>query len=394
MLTLDYPTGFTFTSAAPAPTVNKDTWAIGDLQPGATRTFVINGTFDGKEGEEKVFTASVGRESSAEDKIEAVYTAATEKTVLQNASLALQLLFNGSEQSNYTSISGDRIRVDLAWKNTLPVKIQNAEIDIKLEGEALNRFSVSVGKTGFYRSVDNTIVWTTRTLPDLVSIEPGASGVASFTLESTQLSSTNNFTQNPRITMTATATGRSVDPDGTPKDITISLAPKTIDVQTAVALAGQTLYYTGPFANNGPIPPKAEQRTTYTILWTVTNSSNDIRNGKVTATLPEYVDWLGSSGSGFNENISFNPVGGQITWNLGDIKAGTGIVRPARQVAFQIALTPSITQINGIPDLTSDITFVGEDIFTKAQITKSIKGATTQLTGDPSAQTGSERVLP
>ncbi len=393
VLAVDYPSGFQFGSATPAPTSNNDIWVIGDLQPGAERSFLIKGVFNGKDGEDKLITTSVGRRGDAGDRPGAVYVAVSESTALRNASLALNLLFNGVEKNEYISTSGERVRVDVAWKNTLPVKIQNAEISLKLEGDSLDRFSVTVGKTGFYRSVDNTVVWNQQTLESLGSIEPGASGLVSFTLESKQ-SADGVPPQNPSIDLSVVATGRSVDPDGTPKPITVTLGTRKIELQTTVSLAGQTLYYTGPFLNNGPIPPRAEQRTTYTVLWTVTNSSSDVRNGKVTATLPVYAEWLGTSGSGFTENISFNPVGGQVVWDLGDVKAGTGFVRPARQAAFQVAFTPSISQIDSVPELTSDIIFIGEDLFTKAQISKAIRAVTTRLTGDPQALPNTERVMP
>lgn len=78
---------------------------------------------------------------------------------------------------------------------------------------------------------------------------------------------------------------------------------RTVKVNSSFQLSSRAVHYTGPFGNSGPMPPRVGQNTTYTILWSITNSSNDVSRAKVTAVLPLYVKWTGVSSSG---DVSFN----------------------------------------------------------------------------------------
>ena len=49
-----------------------------------------------------------------------------------------------------------------------------------------------------------------------------------------------------------------------------------------------TIINGGTFTNTGPIPPKAEAETTYTVTWAVTNPLNNLTDVRVSAILPSY----------------------------------------------------------------------------------------------------------
>jgi hypothetical protein len=119
---------------------------------------------------------------------------------------------------------------------------------------------------------------------------------------------------------------------------------------------------------------------------------NALTNGKVTAQLPPYVRW-GGEWVPSRENISFNTRDGTVTWNVGDVAAGTGsgTVAP-RQVAFSVAFTPSATQIGQSPALVRNIVFTATDAFTQSQLTASGPEVTTILSKDPS-YTGAQGVV-
>ena len=141
------------------------------------------------------------------------------------------------------------------------------------------------------------------------------------------------------------------------------------------------MYYTGPLKNTGPLPPKVNQETTYTIIWTITNSSNDISSAVVRTTLPTYVKWLGVV-SPDSESVTYNEIGGEVVWNAGAIPAGTGINRAAREVAFQVSFLPSISQINQSPLLTSEIAISGNDNFTHTILRDTKRALSIKLSTD------------
>ena len=157
---------------------------------------------------------------------------------------------------------------------------------------------------------------------------------------------------------------------------------KKIKIASDLQLATKTLYYAGPFTNTGPLPPVHDKETSYTVVWSIVNSSNDVSQAVVKAVLPSYVKWLGNiSPSG--EDITYSPLGGQIVWRVPDVSAGSGIIDQAREVAFQVSISPSISQISTFPNLVSDATVVGEDMFTGKDTGSAKKALTIELTNDP-----------
>jgi len=245
----------------------------------------------------------------------------------------------------------------------------------------LDKFSVLVGDGGFYRSVDNTIIWDKSRNSSLGIIEPGEKGSVSFTFQSLPLVENSRLHQSPNITIEASAGGKRISDVNVPEDITTSVAKK-IKIESDLVLAPRAVYHTGPFKNSGPLPPQAEKETTYTIIWTATNSSNKISGAVAKTILPTYVKWLGVV-SPENENVSFNEAGGEVVWNIGDIEKGTGFITGAREIVFQISLLPSVSHIGRVPFLTGDTTLTGNDTYTGTTIKDIKKSLSTQLSTDP-----------
>jgi len=393
LIEMDYPFGFEFSGASPMPSFGNSGWEIGDLAPGARKTIRIKGSIEGQQGEDRVFNAYVGSRSDMNKKvIGTIYNSVSEETTVAQPFLALDVVIEGSRSAEYSFASQKQIRADLLWDSTLLTKIIDGKLEVKLGGEALDKFSVSPGSGGFYRSIDNTIVWDKNTTPPLGIIEPGANGQVSFSLASLPLyTQSGGLLRNPEITIEVNAKAKRVSDTNVPEELNTSIQKK-IKIESDMRLAPRSVYYEGPYVNTGPIPPRAEQETTYTIMWTVTNSSNDIKDAKVRTTLPTYASWLGAPGQ--SENITFNEVGGEVVWNLGEVEAGAGITKPAREVAFQIVFLPSVSQIRRTPALTGDIILSGEDTFTGTLIKSISSPLTTKLSTDPNAFSSNGIVQP
>src|SRR5207237_128879 len=133
------------------------------------------------------------------------------------------------------------------------------------------------------------------------------------------------------------------------------------------------------------------QLTTYTVTWTLTNTTNDLKNGVVSTTLPPSVTWRGEF-SPTSEKISFNPDTKTVSWNVGNIGAGTGFTNSPRQVSFKVALTPSINQVSTVPPLTSDIRASAIDTYTESPLSVTVSGLTTQF-ADGNFVSGQETVV-
>ena len=140
-----------------------------------------------------------------------------------------------------------------------------------------------------------------------------------------------------------------------------------VHIISDVGFSGKALYYSGPFVNIGPIPPKVEQTTTYTIVWTLSNTANNISKALVKSTIPPWINFVGSI-SPVGEDITYNTFTKEITWNIGKIPKGSGITGSARSVAFQISFKPSLSQVNTIPYLLNDAILTGYDDFANVDV--------------------------
>jgi hypothetical protein len=383
LLKVDYPFGFTFSGATPAPATGENVWDIGDLAAADKRTIIIRGTLDGQEGDEKVFNASVGTKNKDNNNtIGTIYNFVSESVAVTKPFLGINMLINGSSAPEYFTSSEKPARVDISWKSNIPTRIIDGRIEVKLKGDILDKFSVLAGNGGFYNSANNTIVWDKSNNESLSIIEPGENNSLNFTFQSLPLVNSNgNVYKNPQISIEVSAKGKRISDANVPEEITTSVAKK-VKIESDLNIAPRVVYYTGPFKNSGPLPPVAEQKTTYTVIWTVTNSSNNISGAVARTTLPSYVKWLGVV-SPTNEDVSFNEVGGEVVWNIGNIERGVGVLSSPREVAFQISFLPSVSQVGKTPFLTGETTMTGEDTFTKTNIKDITNGLSTRLSTDP-----------
>ena len=144
----------------------------------------------------------------------------------------------------------------------------------------------------------------------------------------------------------------------------------------------KALYYSGPFTNTGLIPPKVEKETTYTVVWSLSNTANNISKGVVTSSLPSWIRFVGTI-SPNTEDLTYNPSTQEITWNIGSIAKGTGITGAGRSVSFQIAFIPSLSQVGTIPVIINDAILTGHDDFANVDIRVSKTPLRTQLDSDP-----------
>ncbi|HEY9584355.1 MAG TPA: hypothetical protein VJI33_02140 [Candidatus Paceibacterota bacterium] len=360
-LLADYPFGFQATESDPRPTYSNNFWNLGDLKPGSTRTIKIKGQLAGEQGEERVVRFSIGTADSKDQrKMGVVFLSKTQTIAISKPPIELNLALGGSNDPEYITDAGASIRSDVILRNNLDSKITDVTVEVKLNGQILDRNSVNAN-LGFYRSIDNTIVWNQSAYKDLAVMEPGDEVDLSFSFNTLKSAST---LKSPSMTVQAIITGNRLNADSGVEKISL-LSTKTIKIASQLGISARILYSDGPFLNSGPVPPKVEQETTYTVALSVTNSSNDLSDVTVNTSLPIYTKWLGKT-SPEGENIQYNPVGGGIIWNVGEIKAGT-----PREAYFQISFVPSLAQLKQYPVLLNNVSATGYDRFSALNLNAS-----------------------
>lgn len=361
LLVAEYPPGFSFKSATPSASANSNTWNLGDIEPGGKRTVTIRGVFTGEDGDERVVNLTAGtKNGAAQDEIAAPLATGDVTLKLAKPFVSLSLSLDGAVATEKVVERGRAVRGDVRWTNNLPQRVQDVVIEIKLNGAILDRNSV-VAQRGFWRSSDNTIVFSKETDSALADVSPGATGVYSFSFET--LDATEGSFRSPEIAVNATVEGRRISETNVPESVESSVSARII-VATDLAL-GSALSHVG-----GPRPPKAESESTYQVTWQVNNSSNAVANASVSAALPSYVRFVEGSAAG---GVGYNPVGGVVTWTVGDLEANQ-----TKSVTFQVAVTPSLSQVGQSVTVVSDQRVYGFDRFTRTQLERSIPALTTQ----------------
>lgn len=382
-LVATYPFGFDFISANPKPTTGEAVWDIGDITPGTKRTITIRGQVTGYGTEARTVDFAIGEASGASDEALGVILQTTEHPfLLTRPFLATKLTVNDTEGGSYSTPLGGRIDGTLTWTNELTEALHDVQIEAKLPGIIVDRRSVQVNK-GYFRSADGTMLWTGQTAEDLEKIEPGQTGTLSFSFKTFPFIDETNAT-NPSMNISFDVHARRLADNGAiPVEQTLTgQAQRTINFVSDVTLDAHAVYGIGPFTNTGPHPPRADEETTYTIVWRLKNTTNKLEKSTVIGELPVNVSWLGRV-SPATEQVSFNPITREVTWSVGDLAEGTGYQSGAREVQFNIAIIPSITQIGDNPSLVEESEFRGVDAFTDTVVQRDHKDVTTRLEDDP-----------
>lgn len=388
LLEAEFPFGFKPNKSTPEPTFSDNLWSI-SLKPLEKKTIYIRGTIVGQDDEKRTFRFNLGiKEENDEKSIEVNFISYLEQITIKKSFISLSTVINrDATLSDYVTSAGDTVRVDITWSNNMDTKVVNGTLKVKLIGDILDKNSVASGN-GFYNSLDNTISWERRNNSEFASIEPGSSGTVSFSFKSLSLIS-NILKKAPEINMEITMNGSRSGSEGNILTDVLTILSRKVIISSNVLLNSRIVYFSGKLINSGPLPPKVGSETTYTVILSVSNSLNDVADGKVIMTLPPYVRWMGVS-SPSEEKISFDPIGGEIEWEIGDLYRGVGYSKSAREIQFQVAFVPSLSHVGSEQILVDNLAFRGMDTFTDTEIKVTNKQLTTNLKTDQKYKVGNE----
>ncbi len=384
ILKVDYPFGFTLSSSNPKPAGSLgDVFSIGDLAPGAKRNIRISGTVSGQDGEERVFKFTVGTKSRDDDTVIGTPLALYVSNVsLKRSSVGVDVTVNDQSGNEIAIDTLSKNRAVIVWKNNLAEKVYDMSLRVDFVGQNLDKGSIRAEK-GFYNSSNNFIVFDRNGNSSLSEVSPSDEGDVRFDFGvlTPSLKSLASYASS-NIGLKITVLGSRAGANGTGEQEILYSDTKTLKISSSLKLLSRGFRTVGPFENSGPFPPKVDNETTYTITWTATNSFNNINGAKVVAFLPPNVRWTGFV-SPESENVTYDKGTGQVTWNIGDMKSGIGTSYPTKDVSFQVAIVPSITQVGSEINLLNEATISGIDAYSGARLGEVKSPITTNITSDP-----------
>ncbi|MBI1975422.1 MAG: hypothetical protein HYS59_00260 [Candidatus Vogelbacteria bacterium] len=387
LLQVLYPPGFVLMNASPASLPgNNRLWRLGDLPPGGERTIRIRGQVTGQDDELKTFTVTVGAPGpDSSDAISVPYNSAQKTLALRRPSIEARISLDGTVDGDITARRGQRINGSVRIVNNLPTRVLDTSLSLRFVGDVLDRASVQA-ITGLYRSLDNIIVWDSTSEDFDGTLEPGESKDFRFSFAiAKQIVSGSDTDMKLALTVSGTRIAASGD------RAVNAQAERVVRLATEAGLSARAVYGAGPFTNVGPIPPIADKETTYTIIWAVTNTLNELRDVSVRATLPQHIRYTGTTAPA-SEQVSFDPSTNTVEWRVGTVPAGTGGTRPVREVAFQIGFVPSLSQVGEAPRLLGETLLRAIDDTAQVSIEARRDPLTTVLVTDRTFRDGDDIV--
>lgn len=380
LIKAEYPFGFDFIEASRDTVSGKDTWFISELDPEEEITILIKGIIVGNQDDDKIFNFSIGIPNERDAySLASIFSNANTEVLIEQPFLGVQIFVDGSKKDTVVVDGSKKLRVEVEFENTLSETIYDGVIRVALEGNALDELNVDSDE-GFYDSSANTLVWDSGSISSLEEILPGKLSRVSFTLKPK-----NDILRTPQINVAVTVKGNRVYDDRASEQVE-KTASRVIQVQSVANLASSVVYSIGPFTNTGPTPPVAEEVTQYTLTLEVQNGSNNITDGSVTASLPQYVTWLDLVTMG--DDVIYNSVDRIITWDIGNLDANT-----KDKVSFQVSFLPSRSQVGNVPTILGTQRFKATDRFTSTTVRTESPALTTELFVDPDDDIRNGRVL-
>lgn len=391
---LNYSDDFEFEDAEPKPIEDtNNTWQVGVIKSSEKKEINLRGTLTGNEGESKVLEVVAGK---MENGIFLKYTKSEFITQIAPSPLLLLLNIKGIGDEECNVDPGQRLDYKIEFKNNTDVALEELILKVYFLDDVFNFKNIALGDVGSFDGRENVITWSGGEVPALKLLEINQSGEVSFTItikDSLPIFSQQDKNFKARVlaeiqTLTVPAKF-SVDE--------LRFENRLICKINSELFLESKVYYYEPqigLVNSGPLPPKVDDLTTYTVHWQITNTSNNLENVKVRTILPQGTVWMDRHINKVgNSNFYYNERTKEIGWDISSVPAGTGVVSPLYELIFQIGLRPSINQVGQRPTLINESSVEGKDLFTEKTLKDFTTEVNTTLPDDSRVGTNQARVV-
>lgn len=374
---LDYPPTFSFKNSSVPPTEGNYLWRLGDLRSGSKGELIIKGSAMGKadsflEIKSVLSTSLSGRRYTLEDK--------SARLSISPSSLPLQISVNN--QTDYIAGPGEQLAYTISYENNKNVNFRDVVLRARLIGEMYNLQNIS--SNGFFSSVDNTLTWNAANTSGFANLGPGESGSVTFTVGVKNDYPIKRLNDKNFILKVSAQIESPTVPPNVAAQKTTSLADLESKVKGRIAADARALFRDAAsgIVNSGPIPPRVNMTTNYTVHWSIANFPNDAESVEVSAHLESGVTFTGKVKSTIVSVPAYNDRTQEVTWKIDRIVATKGVISQPVEATFQVAATPSIGNMNQYMPLVSQTELRARDAFTGLDLVSVAAPLTTYLLYD------------
>jgi hypothetical protein len=361
-LDIIWPENFVLTESNPRPTTGNNSWDIGNLPAGGQGIINLKGIFKGNEGATQKITASLkavlGDTSVILGKNDSLGI-----SLVQNP-LSFDILVNENQIINANL--GDKLDVKVYYKNNYTEAIKSLAIKMTFNGTMFDFKKIQPGK-GLFSSKNKTLTWNSGNTPSLLVVQPGGEGVLNFSLPVTTTYPIKKDTdQNFLLSIAGEATTATTSGD---LGMLAANAEVNVKINSQPTLT-QTVFYKdiiSSFVNSGPVPLRADQTTTFSIHWKIKNFSNNLNDVKISTVLPAEVYFTNKVAGNYGPNApSYDEATRTVSWTIPVVAANSGNITKAMEAVFQLAVKPSLTDVNSSIEFIGATNLQATDAFTQA----------------------------
>ena len=380
VVTANWPAEFIPESSEPMATDETfSRWDVGSLLGQTSGSITVMGTFASEAQGQINLPITFGFITADDNYVEQAKTELI--TEVLQGQLVAALVLNGKSE-NQTAYLGDNLRYSVSYRNTGEASLGNVEIAVVIsvtpeEADLVLWNELEDEASGTLKN--NRISWTSRQIKSLSRLEAGDEGLInfSFPLVAELASATaNNLVINSWVETLV----ESIDGDVVNRSA--KSQPVEVKIMSDAELTVSARFFSddGLALGSGVIPPEVGRETTYLIGWQITNSLHELSNLRLTAKLPDNVEWNGESEVSAGD-LRYDAAERKMTWTLNRLPRTVSSVN----INFEATITPAEDQRNRIPTLVDATVFEATDNTAEATILLSQPPLTTSLNDDPRA---------
>ncbi len=352
-LTVKTPDNFSIYNVEPAST-QTNVWLIDNIEPQSEKIIHLRGSIDSQIGAVQIFTAEVGTQEGSTEY--GSYAQEKYSPRIVKSPIAIQQSITNTK--NGVVYAGNGLKYDIVFTNDTDVPLRDVIIFVKFDTDVLDFSELELNERGDYDAQDKKIIWKASDVPELKVLKPGDSGKVSFTipvLKKLPVVDENDYNF-------STSTFASIDSEDIPVELREN---KTVlSNLLTVPVGAKVLFNSSVSEIEIDTPLEIGKKKVYKVSFSIENINNDISNTVVTAPLPTHISFEGSD----DDSIEFNERTNVVTWNVGDISHGTGILSDKLETNFDVGIVLSVDQVNSSPIIVKEQKLTADEVFVDAKV--------------------------
>ncbi|MCK5080693.1 MAG: hypothetical protein KAQ63_00885 [Candidatus Moranbacteria bacterium] len=370
ILKMSYPEGYSFGSSNLEKVAGiENSFKIPLLKANEKREVEILGSFAGEVDMIKKVIGEIGI-LSEESKFSSISLAEEIVKVIPSRIGVYQEIVSGVDADTQTTYLGTLLKYEINFKNNSSNPLLDLVLKEDIKTDLIDHSSVRVD-LGFYDQEKQQIIWKASDVPVLKVLNPGESGSVAFDFMLKDSFVPKDGETNQTIATQAKISSLNVNTTLLANK-ELSSGDKLIKVNTNLDVLISGEFAGSVFKNNGPIPLRVGEETTFTIKVALKNNFNKIDKPSLTIKIPSGIIWKNSfhRSSG---TVAFNERSHEIKWEPNALNSQVGYKYPAEELIFQIGVLPQSNQDGRDLVLVNSVEFQGFENFVEKNIVKKLK---------------------